>query len=61
MPNKRIASYLRRLANWLDPPQALNVFVKCDASQAIAALEDLQKNFQAMIDGLKWEVECRKE
>jgi len=56
-----IATYLRRLANWLDPPQSWNVYINCDTSQAIAALGSLQAEFQKMLDKIEWGVKCRKE
>lgn len=59
--NKQIAASLRRLANWLDPPQSWNVYINCDTSQAIAALDSLQAEFQKMLDNVEWGVKCRKE
>lgn len=59
--NKQIAASLRRLANWLDPPSALNVYINCDTSQAIASLDALHVEFQKMLDLIKWEVTCKKE
>ncbi len=54
-----IATYLRRLANWLDPPHAWNVYINCDTSQAIAAMGSLQAEFQKMLDKIEWEVKCQ--
>ncbi len=59
MPSDRIAVYLRRLANWLDPPNALTVYITCDTSQVIASLDALQSEFQKMINRLEWEVKCK--
>lgn len=60
MPVKLIAKYLRWLADRLDPPQALQLRITCDPSQAIASLESLRSAFQKMLDSLDWEVKCNK-
>jgi hypothetical protein len=53
---KILASYLRQLADWLDPPTAWTVRITCDTSQAVASLSDLQNAFQNMLDKLEWGV-----
>ena len=57
---KALASYLRRLAEWLDPPHALAVRITCDPTRAIASLTELQKAFQDMLDKLDWGIKCNK-
>ena len=44
-----IASHLRRLANWLDPPIKFHMSGKCDISEMTRALE----NIRAQMDGLR--------
>lgn len=56
MPGKLVAGYLRRLANWLDPPNALTVRITCDPTRAIASLEQLQAAYRDMLDKLEWRV-----
>lgn len=47
MISKFVATQLRHLANWLDPPGTIYIKIKFDASELVNGIEHIQRLLKA--------------